>query len=120
MRTDIVVLCETCRGVPDATCGEAECEARIETVRIGREQKSLPLNTAEFIPHEARSPFGWIEPDIAQYSKFTWGLVMKLKTALWAGCPGAGSSLRSLSNACRQILHHKKRAEIHAGKYHGT
>ena len=27
------------------------------------------LNTDEFIPHEAGSPFGWIEPEIAQYPK---------------------------------------------------
>ena len=29
------------------------------------------LNTEEFIPHEAGSPFGWIEPEIAQYPKST-------------------------------------------------
>ena len=28
---------------------------------------SPALNTDEFIPHEAGSPFGWIEPEIAQY-----------------------------------------------------
>ena len=29
------------------------------------------LNTDEFIPHDAGSPFGWIEPEIAQYPKST-------------------------------------------------
>ena len=29
------------------------------------------LNTDEFIPHEAGSPFGWIEPEIAQDPKST-------------------------------------------------
>jgi len=28
-----------------------------------------PLNTNEYIPHEAGSPFGCIEPEIAQYPK---------------------------------------------------
>ena len=29
------------------------------------------MNTDEFIPHKAGSPFGWIEPEIAQYPKST-------------------------------------------------
>jgi len=33
--------------------------------------RCLSLNTAEFIPHEHGSPFGWIEPEIAQYHKST-------------------------------------------------
>ena len=39
--------------------------------RAGR-HSSERVNTDEFIPHEAGSPFGWTEPEIAQYPKSTY------------------------------------------------
>ena len=34
---------------------------------VGQDSALDSLNIDEFIPHEAGSPFGWIEPETAQY-----------------------------------------------------
>ena len=52
--------CLVC-GPPHHSAQPNTCEDRIGT--------GPPLDTDEFIPHEAGSPFGWIDPEIAQYPK---------------------------------------------------
>ena len=44
--------------------------------------KSLKSTSEEFIPHEAGSPFRWIEPEIAQYPRST-----KITSVLARGGP---------------------------------